>query len=207
MHKKPAIHVLLIFGSILASPLRAETVVLTNGQTMEGAVIYQNADYLDLVVKFGKLRINLRKVERVEADSSEKAAERLAKTAAENALEEQMRSEGKVQYRGAWVALAEKLRIESEQAVAKEKIKRESIQATAIRKADELRQLAERRKHQNAATASYANNRYGQNQRAGRNQSNNSRNANRSQGTSRNQYSDGTSQNGRFSNNYTRRAR
>jgi len=119
----------------LCASLRADTVVMKGGQTLEGEVVSEDEKGIELKVEVGTMRVPKSRILRIEEDTPEKIAERENKAADERELAEQMKEEGKVKYKGKWVTEDEKKAAEDKVAAAKKK--KEQERAAAKKKADE----------------------------------------------------------------------
>lgn len=125
----------LVFATGLCVPLRADTVVMKTGQTLEGTVLSQDDRSIELQVEYGTMRVPWSRILRIEEDTPEKVAAREAKEAADRDLADKMREEGKVLYKGQWVTEEEKKKEEDKLAAAKKK--KDEERAKAKKKADE----------------------------------------------------------------------
>jgi membrane protein involved in colicin uptake len=122
----------LVLGCGLSN---ADTVVMKTGHTVEGTVLDQNDEYIELEVEYGTMRVPMERVLRIEEDTPEKIAAREAKEAEQQALAEKMKEEGKILYKGQWVTEAEKKKAEDK--AAADKKKRDEERAKAKKKAEE----------------------------------------------------------------------
>jgi hypothetical protein len=128
----------------------ADTVILNNGQQLEGKVLKRTEAGIELQVAFGTMFVSADKILRIEADTPEAVAAREKKTQAEREFAAKMREEGKVEHKGRWVTEKEKAAEEEKLAAAKKKKDEERAAAkkkaeealAAKKKADEERQLA-----------------------------------------------------------------
>lgn len=124
-----------VFGFLASTSLQADTVVMKNLESLQGDLIKDTPDWVELRVEYGTLKIPREKILRIEADSPEMLAEREAKAAREKELTDQMLAEGKVKYHGKWVTPQEKAAEEAKIAEAKRRKLKEI--AAALKKAAE----------------------------------------------------------------------
>ena len=147
------IRLLAILMLALPLSLRADTIVMKSGLTMEGEKVGENDDSYEIKVEHGTVRVEKDKVARIEQPTPEELAEKEEKDAEEKELADQMKDEGKIKYKGKWVT--EKEKEADEKKVAEAKKKKETQKAEAKKKmeaeakkkkeADEKR-LAEKQK-------------------------------------------------------------
>lgn len=103
---------LLALLASFSTQLFADTVVLTNGNKLEGTVVSQNEKGVNLRVKYGMLILPASKIARVEiaakeANESREKADAADISARDEAIRKNIES-GKVFYQGAWVTVTEK---------------------------------------------------------------------------------------------------
>ncbi|MGD0091338.1 MAG: hypothetical protein ABSE73_15585 [Planctomycetota bacterium] len=125
----------LAFG--LAISVRADTVTLLmkSGQTLEGDVISENDNSIELEVEYGTMRVPKSRILKRIDDTPEIIAERERKKEEEQDLADRMKDEGKVLYKGKWVTDKEKDEAEKKAKEAADKKKKQ--RAEAKKKADE----------------------------------------------------------------------
>jgi hypothetical protein len=138
--------VLLLVSAFCAGVARADTVVMKTLEVIEGKILKQNADFLELQVEFGTMRVPTDKILRIEADTPEILAQREARAAAIKEQDAKAQAEGKVKYKGKWVTPDEKSADEAKIAAAKKK--RDDERAAAKKKAEE--EVAARKKKEEA---------------------------------------------------------
>ena len=127
--------ILLLVSTLGANCVWADTVVMKTLEVIEGKILKQNADFLELQVEFGTMRVPTDKILRIEADTPEIIAQREARAAAQKEADAKAQAEGKVKYKGKWVTPDEKSADEAKIAAAKKK--RDEERAAAKKKADE----------------------------------------------------------------------
>jgi hypothetical protein len=70
-----------VLALMIAAAARADTVVMTTLETIDGKVISKNDDFIELQVEFGTMRVPVEKILRIEADTPELKAARENKAA------------------------------------------------------------------------------------------------------------------------------
>ena len=140
-------HLIPLIAAAVWLDARADTVVMKTLEVIEGKPVGGNADYLELQVEFGTMRIPRDKILRIDEDTPEILADRKAKEASEKELTDKMLAEGKVRYKGKWVTAEEKKASEAKIAAEKKAIedeKKKKQAELAAKKAEELKaKLAE----------------------------------------------------------------
>ena len=183
---------LLIAATFVSAAARADTIIMKNGETLEGKELSRDNASLELEVKFGTVRVPLDKILRIEVETPEQAEAREAKEAEEKEYAAQMKEEGKVLYKGEWMEEKEKIAAEKKVAAAKKKkaderaaAKKKAEELAAKKKAEEEKRLAELQKQQqrldddwDARDARFAERHGGRNGRGGRNNNNYNNNYN-----------------------------
>lgn len=126
----------LIALLMLALPLclRADTIIMKTGVTMEGEKIGEDDASYEIKVEHGTVRVLKEKILRIEQPTPEEIAEREEKEAEEKEIAEKMKEEGKIKYKGKWVTEDEKEADEKKVAAAKKK--KETARAEAKKKAE-----------------------------------------------------------------------
>lgn len=130
--------------TLFVSAAHADTVVLKNGQAIEGQILDQNDDTLKLEVVFGTMVVSMDKVLRIEKDTPEVIAQRDKKQAEEREFAEKMRADGKVLYKGKWITEEQKKAEEEKLAEAKKKRdeeRKKAAELAAKRKKEEEEKL------------------------------------------------------------------
>jgi hypothetical protein len=150
--KRPAI-ALAILALLLSAAAYADTVVLKNGQAIEGQILDQDDDTLKLEVVFGTMRVPMDKVLRIEKDTPEVIAQREKKMAEEREFTEKMRADGKVLFKGKWITEEQKKAEEAKLAEAKKKRDEERKKAAELaakrkKEEEEKQKLAEQQRQQ-----------------------------------------------------------
>jgi len=138
----------------LCAFLRADTVVMKSGQTIDGKIISEDDRAIELEVEYGTMRVPRSRILRIEEDTPEKIKEREDKAAEQQELADKMKEEGKVLYKGKWVTEQEKKAAEDKATAAKKKKEKERADAKkkadeeAKRKAEEDKKLAQQQQNQ-----------------------------------------------------------
>lgn len=127
--------ILLLLSSLCAATARADTIVMKTLEVIEGKILKQTADFLELQVEFGTMRVPQDKILRIESDTPEIIAQREARASAAKEADAKAQAEGKVKYKGKWVTPDEKAADEAKIAAAKKK--RDEERAAAKKKAEE----------------------------------------------------------------------
>ncbi len=126
---------LVLVTTLLGLSARADTVVMKTLETIDGTIVKSNAEYIELQVEFGTMRVPMEKVLRIETDTPERIAEREARAQKLKEETEKAIAAGKVQYKGKWVKPEEKAA--DEKKIADAKKKRDEEKAAAKKKAEE----------------------------------------------------------------------
>ena len=127
---------LALCSAQLIRPVHADTVVFKNGEALEGKIVKKDDKGVELEVEYGTMLVPVEKILRIEEDTPEKIKAREDKLAADKALAEQMKAEGKIQYKGKWVTEEEKKADETKLADARKKKAEE--RAAKLKKEQEL---------------------------------------------------------------------
>ncbi|HYF51280.1 MAG TPA: hypothetical protein VEJ63_17835 [Planctomycetota bacterium] len=157
---------LVVFG-LASLSLQADTVVLKTGQSMDGKVLKQDDNGIELEVEYGTILIAQDKILRIEAETPEMAEAREKKEAEKREFADKMRAEGKVPYKGKWVTEKEKKADEEKIAAAKKKkaeelaAKRKAQEEADKKKREEEERLAAERERQQQTVAQEDNRLYG----------------------------------------------
>jgi outer membrane biosynthesis protein TonB len=133
--------------ALLLSPAaHADTIFMRDGHTLEGRVLSSNGETLELEVEYGTMRVPVRLVEKIEAETPEKKAAREEAEAGKREFEENMRAEGKVKYKGGWVTPEEKAAAEEKIAEAKRKREEQKLAEKKKKEEEEKKRAEEQRR-------------------------------------------------------------
>ncbi|GMV81661.1 MAG: hypothetical protein AMXMBFR7_28450 [Planctomycetota bacterium] len=121
------------------SVVLADTVVLKNGQELEGEILKQDDDGIRLKVPQGMVYVERAKILAIEEDTPEKIAARERAAEEKRKFEEAMRAKGLVNFGGKWMRPEDQAKILADRAAADAKKKADE----AKRKADEEKKTAE----------------------------------------------------------------
>lgn len=133
MLRKTAVSVLAAL--LMTGPACADTIVLKNGQSLDGKVLKEDEHGILLEVAYGTMWIAHNKILSHDEDTPEALAAREKQAQAARDLAGEMRAQHKVLYKGKWVAEEEKQA--AEQKLADAKKKRDEEHAAARKKAEE----------------------------------------------------------------------
>ncbi|MBE7464967.1 MAG: hypothetical protein HS116_15940 [Planctomycetes bacterium] len=188
----------LLLSALLWAPavVLADTVVLKNGQELEGEILKQDDDGIRLKVPQGMVYVERTKILAIEEDTPEKIAARERAAEEKRKFDEAMRAKGLVNFGGKWMRPEDQAKILADRAAADAKKKADE----AKRKADEEKKAAEAAKkaaQKPAGSQQSALDSYLEQRRTGRDYDNkNDRNTNDRFDRNRNDRNDRNSRNG-----------
>lgn len=121
-------------AALVFSTAHADTVIMKTGTLLEAEEVTRDDSTVEFKVEFGTVRVAIDNILRIEKDTPEQIALKEKKAADAKELAEQMKEEGKVQYKGKWVT--EKEKADEEKKVAEAKKKKQKEREESAKKAE-----------------------------------------------------------------------
>ncbi|MCZ7648222.1 MAG: hypothetical protein M5U26_23685 [Planctomycetota bacterium] len=183
---------LACLGLLACLPSRADTIVMKNGEEIEGEILKQDDEAVTVKVEFGTIEVQRHKIREIEPDTPEKIEARRVAAEEKRKFEEAMRAKGLVEFRGKWMRPEDQEALEKKEAdaLAKKKVEEaKKLAAEEKKKAEEAKKAAAN--PDGGRQLSWAE-QYLQDRRTGFSSSDNNRNR-----TNRNEYNDRYDRNNR----------